>query len=130
LSNDYAFVAAGNSDPSLTWEITGLDPGGLYEMMVYSGVGRPALITADTNGDGDLGDETTVFAPAALGILIENITADATGTITGNFLSNNGGEANWSGFQLRNITVIPEPATGALFVLGASMFWAGRRRRL
>jgi len=120
LTNDYVFVQAGNSDPTATWEITGLTAGDQYELMVYGGVSRVALITVDTDGDGNLAGETTKVAPANSGVLFENVTPDASGRIVGNFL-NNGAETNWSGFQLRNVTIIPEPTAAALLLLGACL---------
>ena len=128
LKGDYVFVAAGGSDASANWQISGLNPGNNYELMLYAGVGRAAPITVDVNGNGILGDDTTVTVGANDGLLIENIVADANGLIIGNFLSNNGGEANWSGFQLRDITVIPEPGSASLLLLGLLTLGACVRR--
>jgi hypothetical protein len=127
LYSDYAFVGAGTSDASVTWELSGLTPGHTYELMLYGGVGRVAPITVDVNGDGSILDDTMVTAPANSGLLIEGISPDGSGRIIGNFVST-AGEANWSGFQLRDTTVIPEPNTAALLLLGFSLIVARRLR--
>ncbi|MFT5124912.1 MAG: hypothetical protein ACI9TH_005165 [Kiritimatiellia bacterium] len=127
LHGDYAFVNAGASDAEVTWELSGLTPGHTYELMLYGGAGRAAPITVDVNGDGSFLDDTLVSAPGSSGVLVEGISPDGSGRIIGNF-THTGAEANWSGFQLRDTTVIPEPSTAALLVLGFCLIVARRFR--
>ena len=129
LYGDYAFVNAGGSDAEVTWELSGLTPGHTYELMLYGGTGpsRVAPITVDVNGDGSILDDTLVIAPINRGILVEGISPDSNGRIIGNF-TNTGAEANWSGFQLKDTTVIPEPDTAALLMLGCCLMVARRLR--
>lgn len=102
LFSDYLFVNAGNSDSDLDWQISGLDSGETYTLIVYGGVGRDASITIDTDGDGSLTDESSVLAPANSGVAIENITPfpGANALILGKVESGSASEGNWGGFQL------------------------------
>ncbi len=134
LVNDYLFVGVGSADASSLWEITGLVPGGVYEMYAYGGVGRDALITVDTDGDGDLSDETPTLVNAG-GFLFADLLPDANGRILGEVAvgTAGNGEGNWSGFQLRATdlpAVVPEPASASLVLLGlgAAMMRSRRRR--
>ncbi len=110
LINDYLFVNAGNADFDALWEISGLTPGGSYEMFAYGGVARDAAITVDLNGDGALFDEFSSYVTGA-GHLFADITADVTGTIRGSVAPGNASEANWGGFQLRDMNPAPMPTT-------------------
>ncbi len=130
LINDYLFVNAGNADPNATWEISGLTPGGSYEMFAYGGVARDMALTIDVDGNGDLTNDTAAFVNGA-GHLFANITADAGGKIIGSLDPGNNGETNWGGFQLRDMNLVPEPATWSLIAVGmaflAAFGWYRRR---
>lgn len=110
LYADYLFVNAGNSDPAIDWQITGLDSAETYTLILYGGVARDVRITVDTDGDGSLADETDVFAPANGSVIVENITPfpGANALILGRAQGGNNGEGNWGGFQL----LIPSDAGG------------------
>lgn len=102
LFDDYLFVNAGNSDSDIDWQITGLDAGETYTLILYGGVSRDIEITVDTDGDGSLADESSVLAPANAGVVIEDITPfpGANPLILGKAEPGSAGEGNWGGFQL------------------------------
>ena len=119
LTRDYLFINAGGASQNLTWQLTGLDPGALYEMFVYGGAigGRTFNMAIDLDGDGTLVDETLRNVGAG-GALFGLIRPDATGRIIGNAL-NAGTEGNWAGFQLRQVQLpVPEPASMSLLAIG------------
>ncbi|MGB0145097.1 MAG: lamin tail domain-containing protein, partial [Akkermansiaceae bacterium] len=110
LFSDYLFVNAGNADASIDWRITGLDSGESYSLILYGGVARDIQITIDTDGDGSLADETSVFAPAGGSVIIEDISPfpGANSLILGRAEGGTNGEGNWGGFQL----LIPDDSGG------------------
>lgn len=99
IFDDYMFVNAGNAGPSMTWQITGLTPGDTYQFFPFGGLVRDFSITVDTNGDGNLADETPSLIPPLSGVEF-TVTADANGAINGTMDPGNSGEANWGGFEL------------------------------
>jgi hypothetical protein len=119
LRRDYLFVAAGRSPGSAEWSITGLTSGHTYEVFAYSGAGRPIDLLIDQTG------EQLTFGG---GHLFGNITVDGSGMISG-LASGIGAEMNWSGFQLRDVTPIPEPTTWALAATAGVALLLRRRRR-
>lgn len=130
LTQDYLFIGAGNvtSVNTIGWEITGLEAGGLYEMFVYGGSigGRDFLMTIDLDGDGLLSDQVGVNVGTS-GTFFGSILAGAGGRIIGSAFRASG-EANWAGFQLRQLSSpIPEPTTIGL--LAAGVLGLGLRRR-
>jgi hypothetical protein len=102
LFADYLFVNAGNSDRDLNWQITGLDSGETYTLILYGGVSRDVKITVDTDGDGSLADESAIIVPVNAGVAIEDITPfpGANSLILGKVEPGSVSEGNWSGFQL------------------------------
>ena len=48
LVSDYLFLNAGNSDSTITWEISGLAPGEAYTLIAYGGVSRDIGLTLDS----------------------------------------------------------------------------------
>ena len=101
LTNDYLFINAGNADPSATWEISGISPGSDFTFFAYGGIGRDMLLTVDTNGNGDLSDETPTNVGAA-GFEFTG-TAGGDGRIIGSINPGVSNEANWGGFQLLHV---------------------------
>ncbi|MGD1979800.1 MAG: hypothetical protein PVJ98_10425 [Akkermansiaceae bacterium] len=99
IFDDYMFVNAGNAGASMTWQITGLAPNSSYRFFPFGGVVRDFSITVDTNGDGDLADETPTLIPPVSGVEF-TVISDATGVINGSMDPGNSGEANWGGFEL------------------------------
>ncbi|MGC6466514.1 MAG: lamin tail domain-containing protein [Akkermansiaceae bacterium] len=102
LHADYLFVNAGNADSQVDWQITGLDSGESYTLVLYGGVARDIAITVDTDGDGNLSDESPVIAPANASVVVEDITPfpGASALILGRASQGTVGEGNWGGFQL------------------------------
>ena len=99
IFDDYLFVNAGNADPDIAWNISGLRPASTYKFRPYGGVARDHTMTVDTNGDGDLFDETPTRVPPASGVEF-TVTSDSNGQISGTITPGNSGEANWGGFEL------------------------------
>ncbi len=102
LTNDYLFVNAGNADSNATWEISGVVSGSDFTLFAYGGIGRDMLFTVDTNGDGDLSDETPTNVGTA-GFEFTG-TAGGDGRIIGAIDPGESGEANWGGFQLLHVS--------------------------
>ena len=124
LIADYMFLNAGQSAPSVTWELSGLTPGAEYEMFIYA-----SIVADDANrqlgfGIDQLAATAVVGEP---GMLFTDIVADGTGTITGSAGLPLTGEQNWAGFQLRQ-TAVPEPSGLSMLLLTAAIAF-GRRRR-
>jgi len=97
--DDYLFVNAGGADASVTWQISGLVPNSSYTFYPYAAIARDMSLTVDTNGDGELGDETPTLVPT-LDFVEFSVTSSASGNITGTIDPGNSGEANWGGFEL------------------------------
>jgi len=108
LKHDYLFVQAGNADPSADWEISGLMPGGIYEMFAYGSINHNATIVVDVDGNADLDDDTEQLV-ASDGHLFAGIRADTNGLIIGKILPVNDAQANWAGFQLRQVSRPADP---------------------
>ena len=129
LEKDYLIFDVPGASATADWTVTGLEPQGWYQMQLYGGqvAGRDFNMLIDTDGDGDLSDETLQNVGSA-GFLYPLLVADPSGTIHGRMLSV-GHEGNWAGFQLR---YIPEPSTFILFGLGlvglAGYGWRRRKR--
>ena len=111
LVSDYLFVNAGNSDTSITWEISGLTPGETYTFYGYGGVSRDIELTLDRDGDGSLVGESA-FNVASAGLSIDNVIASASGTIIGSASQGSVSEGNWGGFQLFEQQALAPPAGG------------------
>lgn len=119
LRRDYLFVQAGDSPFAAEWTITGLIPGHTYEMFAYSGAARAVNLLVDQTNEQLTFGGTHLFG---------NIPVGPSGMISG-VVAGIGSEANWSGFQLRDVTAVPEPSS--LVLAGCGMVIVGllRRRR-
>ena len=98
LADDYLFVNAGNADVSAAWELSGLSPLSEFTLFTYGGLARDMLLTVDTDGDGDLTNET----PTNIDINGFEFTGTVgtNGSILGSIDPGASNEANWGGFQL------------------------------
>jgi len=113
IYDDYLFVNAGFADPSMAWEITGLNPNSSYEFFPYGAIARDFSITVDTDGDGDLGDEVATRIPPQSGVMF-SVTSNASGSITGTMDPGNSGEANWGGFEIKG--ALPGASQGGIVI--------------
>ena len=131
LTDDYLFVNAGNADLSAAWELSGLSPLSEFTLFTYGGLARDMLLTVDTNGDGDLTNET----PTNIDINGFEFTGTvgANGSILGSIDPGASNEANWGGFQLIHagsslsglrVTDIRQTDTGAI-----ELTWTSRPGR-
>lgn len=96
LTDDYLFVNAGNADVSAAWELSGLSPLSEFTLFTYGGLARDMLLTVDTDGDGDLTNET----PTNIDINGFEFTGTVgtNGSILGSIDPGASNEANWGGF--------------------------------
>lgn len=115
LTGDYLIFGhpTTGESPVIDWEITGLHPGSIWEMYLYSSGWRKFNMNVDTDGDGAL-DATYLVDSYSMvtgggttgGTHILTLVADATGTIHGQADSVSDGSGpygdwgEWSGFQL------------------------------
>ena len=131
LTDDYLFVNAGNADLSAAWELSGLSPLSEFTLFTYGGLARDMLLTVDTDGDGDLTNET----PTNIDINGFEFTGTvgANGSILGSIDPGASNEANWGGFQLIHagsslsglrVTDIRQTDTGAI-----ELTWTSRPGR-
>lgn len=148
LRSDYLFFnnIFPNMAPSIDWAISGLVPGGEYRFYAYGAMAnavRTFTMLLDTDADGSFADETgqavgsaAADYTAATDAYFASVFADASGTIRGRGVGNGNptfaNEANWSGFQLVDVPVVPTvPEPGSLLLaLAAAAAAAVPRRRL
>lgn len=105
LLNDYFYWGSRGASPNLEWEINGLIPNGIYVFFANGSnsdadAPRVFLMTLDTDGDGDLSDETAVTVVSPSGTLFPKVVAGANGKIVGRGTKVGNVEPNWGGFQL------------------------------
>ena len=131
LTNDYLFVNAGNADLRAAWQLSGLSPLSEFTFFTYGGIARDMLLTVDTDGDGDLTDES----PTNVDINGFEFTGTvgSNGSILGSIDPGASTEANWGGFQLiysgssqggLRVTDIRQTDTGAI-----ELTWTSRPGR-
>ncbi len=101
LTNDYAFVNAGNSSPTATWHLDGLVPGRAYDLYLYGGVARDVGVRVDHQGNGSLTDDELQLA-ANTGRKWTSVVASDTGRLLGDIAPGSVSEGNWSGLQLQD----------------------------
>ncbi|MGC4016912.1 MAG: cadherin domain-containing protein [Luteolibacter sp.] len=118
LTGDYLLLLNSSSanGPLLhQWEITGLTPGWQYDLLIQGGydgsTARGIAFTVDTDGDGDLADETPLYVQANANavtnsVMIRSVVADKDGRIFGQSsrtppAGQTWGESNWAGIQIR-----------------------------
>ncbi|HOD82047.1 MAG: PEP-CTERM motif protein [Planctomycetes bacterium ADurb.Bin126] len=129
LGQDYLFINAGSSAANLDWAISGLTPNFLYDLYIYGAIGgsRDFNMLIDSDGDGDLSDEIARNVGTS-GLLFDGLLPNDQGVIIGQMLNNNR-EGNWSGFQIAQVSDVPEPATLALIALASAGIGGYVRRR-
>ena len=105
LRNDYLLLYTANGTTTLSWDLSGLSPDTPYAFYFYNSKAdisgtiyyTPFDMLVDTDGDGDLGDETAYYVngdgtPAMA-------VSDASGVIRGEMLPIDG-FGTWAGFQV------------------------------
>lgn len=119
LTGDYLLLLNSGSanGPILhQWEITGLTPGWQYDLLMQGGYDasttRGIAFTVDTDGDGDLTDESPVYVQANANAvtnscMIRSVVADSAGRILGQSArtppaGQAWSESNWAGVQIRS----------------------------
>ena len=114
LIGDYVILMADHTagyPDSLGINITGLEPGALYELAVRSGENsmRTIKTTIDLDGDGDIDDETPVSTLTGGGgtASIFRFTANPSGVLIGEIATSTTNEANLAGFTLKKIKMVP-----------------------
>ncbi len=115
FSLDDGTWAAGTppTSTSIAWEITGLTPGGFYDLILFG---------QTQAGPGPVNESTfTIFGntltnDAEFDGNATGIVANAAGMITGTHEAQGWFDA-WNGLQIQD-SAIPEPSTSALFGLG------------
>lgn len=127
---------------TILWTIAGLTPSTEYAFYAYgskaNGI-RNFELRVDTDGDGALLDETFQLVGSAASdqslandAYFASVFTDGLGRITGSGVGIGSAEANWSGFQLVQLTAavaaVPEPATATLGVLSVAGLMMRRRR--
>jgi len=142
LYGDYWFFNSRDASSSLDWHLSGLAPGKEYRMVFYGAnheQDRTFDMILDTDGDGDLSNETTLPVESLAGAFpapayVASIFATANGEIMGRAAGRPRGagdywsyEANWAGFQ---IAAVPIPAAVWLFGSGLLGLVGVARQRL
>ncbi len=112
LIGDYCIMMQNNAfsyPTSLGLNLTGLDAGATYEMTIRTGEdgNRDMFITIDTNGDGSLVDETPVRSVGCGAATSIRFTADPSGNMVGEVAAATSNEANFAGFILRKLEIVP-----------------------
>ncbi len=129
LTAEYLFLGPQNGANEANWEVTGLAPGGTYEMYLYTGGydavngGHNADYNLDLDGDGVLDGVGAIVGNTNAPTIVQTV-ADGSGTIVGQFLHNGVGESEVGGFQL--VAVIPEPSSVLLLMAGIVGLFACR----
>jgi hypothetical protein len=108
LIGDYCIMMINNAfgyPSSLGLTISGLEPGGTYELITRTGEngGRDMFVTIDTNGDGYISDETPIHSIGCGATAKIRFIADDSGTMIGEVATATSNEANFAGFQLKKL---------------------------
>ena len=123
LLRDYIY----NNSESISWTLNGLMAGGTYDMWIYASYAAWNNIsvssqsqTADARGGINYAGNDT----RTNGVLLDDLVADESGVITGTAAAG----FEWSGFQIEEVTIVPEPGTLGLISMGLGMAACFRRR--
>jgi hypothetical protein len=136
----YLFFNSRELSTSIDWGITGLAPSTSYRLYTYGAAAdyiRDCSLLVDTNGNGDLSDESAQLIGSAANdytaskdAYFPSVLTDAIGSILGRTTAIGDpeipNEANWGGFQLG---VIPEPSSLSLGAVCVNGLIACVRRR-
>ena len=135
LREDFFWLTDGYGP--ITWELTDLTPNGTYDIIcygrydpAYGGYRGADMSIAGYNGGSPVPQETSF--PSEGDWNFDDVTADATGKITGTFAWNGNAHAEFAAIQFQEVPSepIPEPAT--MCALGLAVCGLGgyvRRRR-
>ena len=108
LIGDYIILLANGGlgyPDSLGMNLSGLDAGATYELIVHSAENsaRDMQTTFDIDGDGSLADETPATTSGGGATQSFLFTANGSGTLVGEITTATNNEANLSGIQLKKI---------------------------
>jgi hypothetical protein len=121
LIRDYLIYHAADASNTLGFELSGLQPGESYNLIMYAAnpnfSAHNFTTTVDMNGDGSLDGETPQNVTPN-GLMFASITASLDGKILASLTDTN--EGNIAGFQLEG-NFVPEPASASLACLAAAV---------
>lgn len=134
LMNTYAFSWNSSVSSPVTFSLSGLTAGTVFDFYVYTqgdiaGNGRQLGMTVQGStqvasaGSGSSG----TFILGQNYLKFSNVVVDSAGKINGSWWKAGGNEANWNGFQLVQTGAVPAPGAAAL--VGLAGLVGGRRRK-
>jgi hypothetical protein len=143
LTSTYAdSYTGGNPNNVISLSLSGLAPGGTYDLYVYdvadyhAGASRPGIVSIGTANGGESaafdGNGNLSTWVSGSNYVLLSFTASASGTLSFSISpSGYDHEVDLNGFQLVSLSSVPEPSSVVLMSLGAAGLWgyALARRR-